>query len=101
MLTAYIKVQHFINSIRMQIMFITANQANTAIKLARKHVGNGAEMESSARLCLSDAINRFDEDQMDSAHWHACRSLRYSVGIFSADYQTAVGCRDMDSVELF
>jgi hypothetical protein len=80
-------------------MAISSIQAEKAVRLARKHVGNGAEMESSARLCLSAAVSRLNEYQYDSAHWHACRSLRYSVGVFSADYQTAVGTRDMFSVE--
>ena len=63
------------------------NAAETAIRLARKHVGNGAAMESSARLCLADAIERFERGSYDAAHWRAAGSLKYSVGILHADYQ--------------
>ena len=63
------------------------NAAEKAIRLARKHVGNGALMESSARLCLSDALELFDAGKFDYAHARAVKSLGYSVGIFSPDYQ--------------
>ena len=59
------------------------------LALARRHVSNGAAMESSARLCLSDAIQAFENGHLDEAHASAVRSLRYSVGIFSPDYQRA------------
>lgn len=58
-----------------------------AIRLARKHVGNGAAMESSARLCLQDAIELHAEGEYDYAKKRALKSLGYSVGIFSVDYQ--------------
>lgn len=57
--------------------------------LARKHVGNGAAMESSARLCLADAIALKDSGDYDNAARRAIKSLGYSVGIFHADYQKA------------
>ena len=61
---------------------------NTAavIVLARKHVGNGAAMESSARLCLADAVRLSDEGDLSNAKARALKSLAYSVGIAHADY---------------
>lgn len=44
--------------------------AEYAIRIARKHVGNGAAMESSARLCLQDAIEL--QAAIDTAH-KACK----------------------------
>lgn len=59
------------------------------IILARKHVGNGAAMESSARLCLADAVSLQAEGQLDYAKARAIKSLAYSVGVFHADYKRA------------
>jgi hypothetical protein len=56
---------------------------------ARKHVGNGAAMESSARLCLADAVSLKDQGDFKHAKERAVKSLAYSVGIFHADYQKA------------
>ena len=58
----------------------------TPIDLARKHVGNGAAMDSSARLCLSEAIERRDKGELRMAELRALDSLAYSVGILHADY---------------
>jgi hypothetical protein len=58
-----------------------------AIILARKHVGNGASMESSARLCLADAINLQADGDYTNAKQRALKSLAYSVGVFHADYR--------------
>jgi hypothetical protein len=60
--------------------------ANQVIVLARRHVNNGAEMESSARLCLADAIRLFDDGDHEAARARALRSLSFSVGIFHADF---------------
>ena len=57
-----------------------------AIILARKHISNSAVMESSARACLTDAIEQYDAGNYDSAKMWAIKSLEYSVGIFHADY---------------
>lgn len=65
-------------------------KAEKAIRLARKHVGNGAAMESSARLCLSDALELMEKERYEYAYARAVRSLGYSVGIFHADYQAAI-----------
>lgn len=60
---------------------------NKAIILARCHVGNGAAMDSSARLCLADAIEFQQEGNFHLAANAALRSLKYSVGVFHADYK--------------
>lgn len=77
------------SSISREQYMTTQAKANKAIVLARKHVGNGAQMESSARLCLADAIVEFDKGKLDNAHMWALKSLKYSVGVFHADYRSA------------
>ena len=62
--------------------------SNDAIILARKHLGKGS-MDSSARLCLQDAIACQSCGYLDFAKSWAIKSLSYSVGIFHADYQRA------------
>jgi hypothetical protein len=62
---------------------------NDVITLARKHVGNGAAMESSARLCLEDAVKLQAQGKLEDAKRRAVKSLGYSVGIFHADHQRA------------
>jgi hypothetical protein len=57
------------------------------IILARKHLGG--DMESSARICLQDAIECRDKCLYESARMWALRSLEYSVGIFHPDYDKA------------
>jgi hypothetical protein len=59
------------------------------IQTARNHVSNGAPMESSARLCLADAIRNHDEGNYQRAYFHALKSLGYSIGIMHADYRKA------------
>jgi hypothetical protein len=59
------------------------------IQVARKHVGNGASMESSARLCLADAIRHHDDGNWHRADMHAIKSLAYSVGTMHSDYRKA------------
>jgi hypothetical protein len=56
------------------------------LAIARKHVGNGAAMESSARLCLSDAVRAENDGELGTACACALRSLAYSVGKFHPDY---------------
>jgi len=46
-------------------------------------------MESSARLCLADAIKHSDEGNWHRANVHALQSMGYSIGIFHPDYQKA------------
>ena len=55
--------------------------------LARRRLGGA--MESSARLCLEDAVRASDEGRLDDARAWAVRSLRYSVGVFDPDYVKA------------
>jgi hypothetical protein len=62
-------------------------EANKAIILARKHIGNGALMDSSARVCLNDALRAVEREDYRAAKMWALSSLAYSVGIFHADYQ--------------
>jgi hypothetical protein len=58
------------------------------IILARKHLGTGV-MDSSARLCLADAITLADAGDYTYARARALKSLAYSVGMFHADYRKA------------
>ena len=60
---------------------------NQVLILARKHLGG--EMESSARVCLSDAVQLYAEGNLDAAKSRALKSLAYSVGVFHADYRKA------------
>lgn len=53
--------------------------------LARKHIGKG-NMESSARLSLSDAIHLQERGMLDYARKRALDSLAYSVGVLHPDY---------------
>lgn len=59
--------------------------ATLAIIHARKYLGG--QMESSARLCLADAIRSYDAGDYKAARTRAVASLRYSVGILSPIYQ--------------
>jgi hypothetical protein len=63
--------------------------ATKAITLARKHITEGS-MESSARLCLADAIRQFDAGNYQAAQMWAQKSLAYSVGVFHPDYRKTV-----------
>ena len=53
---------------------------------ARKHLGKGT-MESSARLCMEDAVNSRTRGDLENARYWAMRSIAYSVGIFHNDYR--------------
>lgn len=55
--------------------------------LARKNLGGA--MESSARLCLADAVRLSDQGDFEYAKARALKSLAYSVGVFHRDYQRA------------
>ena len=58
------------------------------IILARKHVHNGA-MQSSAELCLSDALRLHEAGDWTNAKARALKSLDYSIGCFHPDYRKA------------
>jgi len=49
----------------------------------------GGNMESSARLCLTDAIRHKDEGDWDMAASRALKSIAYSVGIMHPAYSKA------------
>lgn len=66
----------------------TYGASEKIIKLARKHISTAIQ-ESSARLCLADAIALFDKGEYDYAATRALRSLAYSIGIFAGDYKKA------------
>ncbi len=66
----------------------TTMNTNETIILARKHLGKG-EMESSARICLTDAVELQAKGELSYAKTRALKSLAYSVGILHADYQRA------------
>jgi phosphoribosylaminoimidazole-succinocarboxamide synthase len=55
------------------------------IALARKHSTNS----SSARVCLADAIEHFDNGRLSDAKDRALHSLAFSVGVFHKDYKRA------------
>lgn len=57
------------------------------LALARKHLGGS--MESSARFCLAQAVERKNEGALDAARYWAVRSLSYSIGILHPDYARA------------
>lgn len=60
---------------------------NKVIILARKHLGGN--MESSARLCLTDAISLYEKGEFEAAKKRALKSLAYSIGVFHSDYVKA------------
>ncbi len=61
------------------------NTTNEVLAAARKNLGG--QMESSALLCLEDAEAYAESGNWTMARKCASRSLKYSVGIFHADYQ--------------
>lgn len=60
---------------------------NKILTLARKHLGGA--MESSARVCLADAIRFQDLGDYDLAARRALKSLAYSIGILHCNYARA------------
>jgi hypothetical protein len=54
---------------------------------ARKQLGGN--MESSARLCLADAIRHKDEGNWELSAVRALKSIAYSVGIMHPAYSKA------------
>ena len=63
--------------------------AYEAMRLAQVHEHEGG-MVSSAKLCVKDAEKLFNEGRYEHAYGWAVRSLKYSVGVFHADYAKAV-----------
>lgn len=62
-------------------------ETQSVIKLAKEKLDG--EMESSARLCLNDAVALFNNGNLEVAKNRALQSLRYSVGIFHSAYKKA------------
>lgn len=62
---------------------------NALLALARKHLSAANGMNSSARLCLADAVLLRDEGDFVRSIERAMDSLRYSVGSFHPDYVRA------------
>lgn len=58
------------------------------IILARKHViSRTCEMQSSAELCLQDAMALFEDGEYAKAAARSLKSLAYTVGITHTDYK--------------
>lgn len=59
------------------------------IDLASRRVMDGCTLNSSAALCLDDAIALLTAGNLNAARTRALKSLEYSVGVFHADYLAA------------
>jgi hypothetical protein len=59
------------------------------IALAKSHLGRGV-MDTSAELCLTDALCWEEAGRLDLARERAIKSLAYSVGVFHPSYLRAV-----------
>jgi hypothetical protein len=66
------------------------------LALARKHVCDNPENESSARFCLADAVKVRDEGSWEYARQRALKSLAYSVSAFHNDYKRVDSLRFTD-----
>jgi len=62
---------------------------DTIIAVAKIHL-IGGKMESSARLCLTDATYLFGKGDMIAAKHRALKSLAYSVGVLHPVYRAAL-----------
>jgi hypothetical protein len=62
---------------------------NHVITLAATAIRHAGAMESSAKLCLSDAISLARDGDLSSALKRALDSIRYSVGEWSELYKEA------------
>lgn len=58
-----------------------------AIAVAKRNLALAGEMESSASLCLADAIAFYEAGQIDRFWERILKSLAYSVGVFHQDWQ--------------
>lgn len=61
--------------------------SHEVIQLARKHVNNGAALQSSAVVCLQDAEALQAQGKCVEARNRAVKALQYSVGVFHPDYK--------------
>lgn len=63
--------------------------SEATVELARKHLGNGAVMDSSAHLCVRNAEMCAAGGNPAAAREWARKALAYSVGVFHPDYLAA------------
>jgi len=56
------------------------------LDLARHHADNGAEMQTSADLCITEALEAWHEGKWNTAKQWALKSLSHSVGVLHSDY---------------
>lgn len=61
-----------------------------SIALARQHLER-AHQPRSARFCLAEAVDQLERGNKEAASMWAAKSLAYSVGVFSPDYQRVAG----------
>jgi len=73
----------------MTMMLCMKTTAADTIALATRNADNGAAMQSSAQLCLSDARELFTKGDYGYANSRAIASLSYSVGMFHPDFKAA------------
>lgn len=66
---------------------ITPQLTLDCIHAAKKHLNNGADMQSSAFLSFDDADKLWFKGDYEHAFTRAMKSLAYSVGIMHADYK--------------
>lgn len=59
------------------------------MELVRKHLSSGAEMESSARLCLADAVELDNQGRHAESAIRALKGLQYLVGCWHPDFKEA------------
>ena len=64
------------------------------IRVARRRVSDCPANESSARLCLADAVACYDAGDLAGATRRATKSLAYSVGLGHGDYIKARSSSD-------
>ena len=64
----------------------TYDLVDRVIVEARRHLGLGV-MDSSARVCLADALACRERGDLEAAYIRGMKSLAYSVGIGSLVYR--------------
>ena len=74
---------------------MTRTSTTEILRIARQHVAASPAYESSARLCLADAIRLEYDGDLDRAAKRALDSLRYSIGILHRDYARASRGREL------
>lgn len=59
-----------------------------AIRLAERHAPKAGAFRTSAEMCLETARRWVERNPRFAAHW-VCRSLSYSISVYSMEYQAA------------